>query len=132
MKIDHVGVAVRDLESALKVYRDLLGARVAMEEAPGMRMAIVYTEAGKIELMESTSPDSPVGKFLEKRGEGLHHVALDVSDVAGCLDKARAMGLTLIDQKPRPGSEGKLIAFVHPKSVNGVLLEFCQDPSDAK
>ncbi|MCL5046855.1 MAG: methylmalonyl-CoA epimerase [Actinobacteria bacterium] len=122
-----MGIAVKDLKSALKVYRDLLGAAVAIEEAPGMRMAIVYTESGKIELMESTSPDSPVGKFLEKRGEGLHHVALDVTDVAVCLDRARALGLALIDQKPRPGSEGKLIAFVHPKSVNGVLLEFCQD-----
>lgn len=125
MKIDHVGIVVRDLEAAVRLYRDLLGVSVvAFEENPGWKTAIIKTEAGKLELMEATDANSPVGKFIAKRGEGLHHLALEVDDVQTYLDKAAGLGLSLLDRRPRKGSENRRIGFVHPRSFNGVLLEF--------
>ncbi len=124
MRIDHVGIVVKDLEAAVKLYQDLLGASVTFEENVGWRSAIIKTDAGKLELMQSTDVNGPLGKFAVERGEGLHHLALEVDDVQAYLDRAAGLGLRLIDKKPRKGSEGKLIAFIHPKSVNGVLLEF--------
>lgn len=124
MRIDHVGIVVKDLEAAVKVYQDLLGASVTFEENAGWRSAIIQTEAGKLELMQSTDVNGPLGTFAAQRGEGLHHLALEVDDVQAYLDKAASLGLRLIDKKPRKGSEDRLIAFIHPKSFNGVLLEF--------
>lgn len=124
MKIDHVGIVVRDLETAVKLYQDLLSVSVTFEENAGWKSAIIKTESGKVELMQSTNPDGPLSKFVAERGEGLHHLALEVDDVQAYLDKAVSLGLRLIDKKPRRGSEDRLIAFIHPKSFNGVLLEF--------
>ncbi len=124
MRIDHVGIVVKDLEAAVKLYEDLLGASVTLEENVGWRSAIIKTDAGKLELMQSTDANGPLGKFAAERGEGLHHLALEVDDVQAYLDKAVSLGLKLIDRKPRKGSEDRLIAFIHPKSFNGVLLEF--------
>lgn len=124
MKIDHVGIAVQDLDAAVKRYQDLLGGSVTYEENAGWRSAIIKTKSGKLELMQPTDPDSHVGRFISKRGEGLHHLALEVRDIQACLDKAASIGISLIDEKPRKGSEDRLIAFMHPKSLNGVLLEF--------
>jgi methylmalonyl-CoA/ethylmalonyl-CoA epimerase len=130
LRIDHIGIVVPNLEKALEIYRKLLDVSVIMEEAVGFRSAILKTEAGKIELMEPTDSESAVGKFLNKRGGGIHHVSIEVADVQVALDKATNLGLTLIDKRPRKGSEGKLIGFVHPKSLEGVLLEFCMPSPD--
>ncbi|OGP93666.1 MAG: hypothetical protein A2156_15890 [Deltaproteobacteria bacterium RBG_16_48_10] len=124
MKIDHVGIIVRDLQKAVELYKGLLNAPIVFEENQGWISAIVRTESGKLELMQSTDDNSPVGKALAKRGEGIHHLAIEVDDVQAYLDKAERLGLTLIDKHPRKGSEDRLIGFIHPRGLNGVLLEF--------
>lgn len=128
-KIDHLGIAVRSLEAAMPLYADALTLPLhETEEVPEqkVRAAIFTVGESRLELLEPTSPESPVAKFIEKRGEGLHHVALGVPDVAAALAHLKAMGCQLIDEKPRVGAGGALIAFVHPKSTHGVLLELCQ------
>jgi methylmalonyl-CoA epimerase len=127
--IHHVGIAVADLDESIELYRSALGAKLvnrARSEKDGLEAAFVHTGTGEVELLSATSPDSPVGKFLAKRGPGLHHVAYGVTDIAQALADARAAGLELIDAKPRMGMHGSLIAFVHPKSLGGVLTEFVE------
>ena len=124
MKIDHVGIIVKDLQKAVELYKGLLDAPIVFEENQGWISAIVKTQSGKLELMQPTDDNSPVGKALAKRGEGIHHLALEVDDVQAYLDKAERVGLTLIDKHPRKGSEDRLIGFIHPRGLNGVLLEF--------
>ena len=124
MKIDHVGIIVRDLDKAIRLYKDLLNLPVVLEENGGWRSAILYTESGKLELMQPTEEEGPVGKALAKRGEGIHHLAIEVDDVQAYLYKAQQLGLTLIDKQPRKGSENRRIGFIHPRDLNGVLLEF--------
>ncbi len=128
-KIDHLGIAVHSIEAAMPLYTGMLGLELhEIEEVADqkVRTAVFPVGESRIELLEPTSPDSPVAKFLEKRGEGIHHVALGVDDVAAALAKLKAAGAKLIDEAPRKGSGGALIAFVHPKSTGGVLLELCQ------
>jgi methylmalonyl-CoA/ethylmalonyl-CoA epimerase len=124
LKIDHVGIIVRDLEKAVTLYKGLLGVPVIFEENKGWISAIIMTDSGKLELMQATDENSPVGKALAKRGEGIHHLAIEVDDVQTYLDKAEWLGLTLIDKHPRKGSEERMIGFIHPRELNGVLLEF--------
>jgi methylmalonyl-CoA/ethylmalonyl-CoA epimerase len=124
LKIDHVGIIVRDLDKAIKLYKELLNMPMILEENQGWISAIIKTESGKLELMQPTSEDSPVGKALAKRGEGIHHLAIEVDDVQTYLNKAEQLGLTLIDKHPRKGSEERMIAFIHPRDLNGILLEF--------
>ncbi|MNK64923.1 Glyoxalase/Bleomycin resistance protein/Dioxygenase superfamily protein [compost metagenome] len=128
-KIDHLGIAVRSIEAAMPLYTGMLGLELhEIEEVADqkVRTAVFPVGESRIELLEPTSPDSPVAKFLEKRGEGIHHVALGVQDIAAALAKLKAEGAQLIDEAPRKGAGGALIAFVHPKSTGGVLLELCQ------
>lgn len=128
-KIDHLGIAVRSIEASLPLYTGMLGLslhEIEEVEDQKVRTAVFPVGESRIELLEPTSPDSPVAKFLEKRGEGMHHVALSVPDVAAALAKLKAEGARLIDEAPRRGAGGALIAFVHPKSTGGVLLELCQ------
>jgi methylmalonyl-CoA epimerase len=128
-RIHHVGVAVADLEASIGIYRAALGAELVhrqVNEQEGLEAAFLRTGDGEIELMSATRPDSPVGKFLAKRGPGLHHVAYGVTDIAKALAEAKAAGLELIDVEPRMGMHGSLIAFVHPKSLGGVLTEFVE------
>jgi len=128
-KVHHVGIAVADLDESIELYRAALGAELvhrARNEKDGIEAAFLRTGAGEVELMSATTPDSPVGKFLAKRGPGLHHVAYGVSDIAAALAHARAAGLELVDAEPRMGMHGSLIAFVHPKSMGGVLTELVQ------
>ncbi|HEY8816136.1 MAG TPA: methylmalonyl-CoA epimerase [Candidatus Dormibacteraeota bacterium] len=128
-RIHHVGVAVADLDESIGLYRSALGARLVhrqVNEKEGLEAAFLSTGDGEVELMGATRPDSPVGKFLAKRGPGLHHVAYGVTDIAGALADARAAGCELIDAEPRMGMHGSLIAFVHPKSLGGVLTEFVE------
>lgn len=128
-KIDHLGIAVKSLEAALPLYTEVLTLPIHEEEEvedQKVRTVIFQVGESRLELLEPTSPESPIAKFLEKRGEGLHHVALGVPDVAAALEHLKAKGCQLIDEKPRVGAGGALIAFVHPKSTHGVLLELCQ------
>jgi len=128
-RIHHVGVAVADLDASIALYVSALGAELVwrqVNEKEGLEAAFLRTGEGEIELMSATRQDSPIGKFLAKRGPGLHHVAYGVIDIAKALDDARAAGCELIDAEPRVGMHGSLIAFVHPKSLNGVLTEFVE------
>ncbi|MCD6559171.1 methylmalonyl-CoA epimerase [Thermococci archaeon] len=127
-RIDHVGIAVKNLDEAIKVWESL-GLNVEeIEEVPEqkVRTAIFHVGESRIELLEGTSEDSPISKFITKRGEGIHHIALGVDDIEEHLKKLEEQGFRLIDKQPRDGAGGAKIAFVHPKSVNGVLLELCQ------
>jgi len=127
-KIDHVGIAVKNLEEAIKVWEGL-GLKVdEIEEVPDqkVRTAIIHVGESRIELLEPTAEDSPIAKFIAKRGEGIHHIALGVDDIEKHLEELKAKGYRLIDEKPRIGAGGAKIAFVHPKAVTGVLLELCQ------
>ncbi|MER3430871.1 MAG: methylmalonyl-CoA epimerase [Blastocatellia bacterium] len=129
MKIDHLGIATREIASALKFWEQALGLKAAQtEEVSDQKVRVAMLPAGesRIELLEPTSSDSPISKFLEKRGGGLHHVAIEVDDIRAALDRLRSEGFRLIDEEPRIGAGGCLIAFVHPTSAGGVLLELVQ------
>ncbi|MCG2768175.1 MAG: methylmalonyl-CoA epimerase [Chloroflexota bacterium] len=129
IKLDHIAMAVKDLESALKPYTEALGLTVSkMEEIQGQQVRIAYLPIGdtEIELVEPTTDDSGVAKFLEKRGEGLHHICLEVDDLKATLTRLKAQGVRLIDEEPHDGGKGKRIAFVHPRSMNGVLIELTE------
>ncbi|MEM2975690.1 MAG: methylmalonyl-CoA epimerase [Candidatus Bathyarchaeia archaeon] len=127
--LDHVGIAVEKIEDALVLYEKVLGLkleRIKVVEDQKVKLAILYAGETKIELLEPTDPDSPVGKFLQKRGEGVHHIALKVSKIEDAIRTLKDEGVQLIDEKPRIGAEGGKIAFLHPKSTRNVLLELCQ------
>ena len=130
--IEHIGIAVKDLKSAIRYYEDVLGLECyAVEEVKEQRVRTAFFMVGqtKIELLESTDPEGPVGKFIEKKGEGVHHIAFAVKGIEKCLEEAADKGVALIDAVPRKGAEGLDIAFLHPKSTYGVLMEFCEDRS---
>jgi len=127
-KIDHIGIAVKNLEEAANLYT-ALGLRVNhREEVKEQKVKVVSLQIGEshIELLESTDPVGAIGKFIESRGEGIHHIAVQVDDIATALENAKKSGIQLIDEKPRIGAGGARIAFLHPKSTRGVLLEFCE------
>ncbi len=127
--IDHIGIAVEDLEAALAPYVDGLGLVVDhMEEVPTERVRVAMLPIGdaKLELLEPTDPESAIAKFIERRGPGIHHIALAVEDVAGSIESLKAAGVRLIDEEPRPGAGGTRVAFAHPKGFNGVLVELVE------
>jgi methylmalonyl-CoA/ethylmalonyl-CoA epimerase len=134
IRIDHVGIAVRDLEASIEFYASAFGLTVAGREtnkAQGVREAMLYVAeapggASYVQLLEPLAEDTPVGKFLAARGEGVHHIGYGVDDVARALDGLREQGVRLVDERPRHGSLGASIAFLHPKSVGGVLTELVQ------
>jgi methylmalonyl-CoA epimerase len=129
MKIDHIGIATRQLEEGLAVWRDALGLRLDSTEEiaeQGVRVAMLAVGETHVELLEALTPDSPVGKFLAKRGPGIHHIALEIDDIAASLAELKSKGARLIDETPRVGAGGCLVAFVHPSSADGVLLELVQ------
>ncbi|TMB87112.1 MAG: methylmalonyl-CoA epimerase [Chloroflexi bacterium] len=129
-RIHHVGIAVADLEESIRLYRAALGAELihrASSEKEGLEAAFLRAGDGELELLAALREDSPVGKFMVKRGPGLHHVAYAVTDITKALAEARAAGLELIDAEPRMGMHGSLIAFVHPKSLGGVLTEYVEE-----
>ena len=128
-QIHHVGVAVADLDASIELYRRALGAELvhrATSESEGIDVALLRVGNDEVELMSPLRDDSPVGKFMAKRGPGLHHVAYGVSDIDVALNEARAAGLELVDAQPRIGLNGRRIAFVHPRSLGGVLTEFVE------
>lgn len=127
-KINHIGIAVHSIEEAVPFYRDTLGMVLkGTEEVPSQKVKVAFLVIGesKIELLEPTSPDSPVAKFLEKNGPGVHHVAYGVADIEKTIEKLKAGGTRMIDEVPREGAHGARIAFIHPKSSGGVLTEIC-------
>jgi methylmalonyl-CoA/ethylmalonyl-CoA epimerase len=129
MKIDHIGIATRELQDGLAVWRDALGLKVdATEEVAeqGVRVAMLQIGETHVELLEPLRPDSPVARFLEKRGPGIHHIAVEVKDIRASLADLKSKGARLVDETPRVGAGGCLVAFVHPASTNGVLLELVQ------
>jgi len=127
--LDHVGIAVRDIDEALRFYRDTLGLEVeAPEEVASQRVRAHFLPVGEsaLELLEATAPDSAIAKYVEKRGPGLHHVALRVDDIRAALADLKARGIRLIDEQPREGAHHSLVAFLHPASTHGVLVELKQ------
>jgi methylmalonyl-CoA/ethylmalonyl-CoA epimerase len=129
MKIDHIGIATRNLDEGLAVWRDALGLEVdATEEVAEQKVRVAMLAVGDthVELLEALSPDSAVAKFIEKRGPGIHHIAIEVDDIKASLADLKNKGARLIDETPRVGAGGCLVAFVHPSSANGVLLELVQ------
>ena len=130
MKIHHVGVAVDDLEAAIEMYTKHFGAELvkrAANEKDGLSAAFLRAGEAEVELLQPLREDTPVGKFLAKRGPGLHHIAIAVPDIDAAIAKARAQGMEMIDQEPRLGLHGTRIAFIHPKSAGGVLTEFVEE-----
>ena len=130
MKINHLGIATNGIDEALKFWQDALGLENIHTETIAdqkVRVAMLPIGDTRIELLEATSEDSPIAKFLEKRGGGIHHIAVEVENIEAALAKLKAQGARLIDEKPRIGAEGCLIAFVHPSAANGVLLELIQE-----
>jgi methylmalonyl-CoA epimerase len=124
--LDHVGIAVSDLESSLAFFRDALGLEVEQrEDVPSQRVRAEFVGAGatSLELLQATSPDSPIARFLEKRGPGLHHITLRIDDIDAALQQLRHRNIRLIDEEPRSGAEGARVAFIHPSSAHGVLVE---------
>ncbi len=129
MKIDHIGIAVKSVAAALKVYEDAIGLKVSGRDelpADGVRVAMLDIGESRIELLEPTRPDSPIETFMSKRGEGIHHIALRVENIEETLERLKASGARLIDQAPRRGAHNTRVAFMHPSSTHGVLLELVE------
>ncbi len=130
LKIEHLGIAVKDLSAANDIYTRLLGvAPYKTETVASEHVNTSFFSVGdnKIELLESTDPAGPIGKFIEKRGEGIHHVAFEVSDILAEMERLRAAGFVLLNEQPKKGADNKLVCFVHPKNTSGVLVELCQE-----
>jgi len=130
--LNHIGIAVRSLDEQRPLYEKALGLEFeGLEEVPSQKVRVAFFRAGetRIELLEPTEEDSPIAKFLEKRGEGLHHMAFTVEDIEARIAELKESGLRMIDESPRPGSHQMKIAFIHPKSTSGVLTELCE-PAD--
>lgn len=127
--VDHIGIAVSNLDEALELYTDTFGLELqGTEVVEEQKVKVAFLPIGdtEIELLESTDPEGPIAKFIEKRGQGIQHIALRVDDIDAALDRMRAKGIRLIDEKPRYGAGGARIAFLHPKATGGVLIELCE------
>ena len=129
-KIEHIGIAVKDLEVSNLVFEKLFGApayKSELVESEGVNTAFFMNGPNKIELLAATNPESPIAKFLEKKGEGIHHIAFDVEDIVSEIARLKNEGFIVINEIPKKGADNKLVAFLHPKSTNGVLIELCQE-----
>jgi methylmalonyl-CoA/ethylmalonyl-CoA epimerase len=129
-KIEHIGIAVANLESATILYEKLFGASAYKEEevsSEGVKTAFFKSGPNKIELLEGTSSESPITKFIEKKGEGIHHIAFEVEDIVVEMARLKNEGFIILNEEPKKGADNKLVAFLHPKSTNGVLIELCQE-----
>ena len=129
--IEHIGIAVKNLDEAIKFYEEIFGLKCyAVEEVTDQKVKTAFFQVGqtKVELLETTDPEGPIGKFIEKRGEGIHHIAFAMKELQSSLDELRGKGIRLIDEKARKGAEGLNIAFIHPKDTQGVLIELCEHP----
>jgi methylmalonyl-CoA/ethylmalonyl-CoA epimerase len=129
-KVEHIGIAVKSLETAIPLYENLLNVtcyKTELVESEGVNTAFLRTGETKIELLEATRPDSPIAKFIEKKGEGIHHIAYDVTDIYSTMKRLQDEGFQLLNEQPKKGADNKLVCFVHPKSAGGVLTELCQE-----
>lgn len=129
-KIEHIGIAVKDLTVSNKLFEKLFGVSAYKEEevaSEGVRTSFFMNGPNKIELLEATNPDSPIAKFLEKKGEGIHHIAFDVENIHLEIDRLKKEGFVVLNEIPKKGADNKLVAFLHPKGTNGVLVELCQE-----
>ncbi|MCG9971457.1 methylmalonyl-CoA epimerase [Christiangramia crocea] len=129
-RIEHIGIAVKDLEAANKTYKAVLGAehyKTETVESEGVATSFFKVGESKIELLAATSPESPVAKFIEKRGEGIHHMAFYVDDIQSEIERLKGEGFRLLNDQPKTGADNKIVAFMHPKDANGVLVELCQE-----
>ena len=132
-KVNHIGIAVNDLDATMKAVKDIFGVEVAgVEEVPSQKVKVAFVPVGdtRLEFLEPTAEDSPIARFLASRGEGMHHIALETDDVAGDLKKAEEGGARLIDREPRPGAHGTKVGFLHPKSTFGVLMELVEEAGE--
>lgn len=129
-KIEHIGIAVNNLETSNAIFEKIFGAppyKTEVVESEGVSTSFFLNGPNKIELLEATNPDSPIAKFLEKKGEGIHHIAFDVDDIVSEIARLKAEGFTVLNETPKKGADNKLVAFLHPKTTNGVLIELCQE-----
>lgn len=129
-KIEHIGIAVKDIEKSNKLFTSLFGENnYKMEEvlSEGVKTSFFKVGPNKIELLEATNPSSPIAKFIEKKGEGIHHIAFAVADINTEVNRLKKEGFTILNETPKKGADNKLVVFLHPKSTNGVLIELCQD-----
>jgi methylmalonyl-CoA/ethylmalonyl-CoA epimerase len=129
-KIEHIGIAVKDLKTSNSIFEKLFGAppyKSEEVESEGVKTSFFMNGPNKIELLEATSPESPIAKFLEKKGEGIHHIAFDVEDIVSEIARMQSEGFIVLNETPKKGADNKLVAFLHPKSTNGVLIELCQE-----
>lgn len=129
-KIEHIGIAVKNLEESNKVFAKLFGQPAYKEEevvSEGVKTSFFMNGPNKIELLEATNENSPIAKFIEKKGEGIHHIAFDVTDIVAEIERLKAEGFVVLNETPKKGADNKLVVFLHPKSTNGVLIELCQE-----
>jgi len=129
-KIEHIGIAVNSLETSNALFEKLFGQppyKMESVESEGVNTSFFMNGPNKIELLEATNPESPIAKFLEKKGEGIHHIAFDVEDIVSEIERLKNEGFVVLNEIPKKGADNKLVAFLHPKSTNGVLIELCQE-----
>lgn len=129
-KIEHIGIAVKNLETSNALFAKLLGKssyKIENVESEGVKTSFFQLGENKIELLEATNPDSPIAKFITKKGEGIHHIAFDVDDINAEIERLKEEGFTVLNDIPKIGADNKLVAFLHPKSTNGVLIELCEN-----
>jgi methylmalonyl-CoA/ethylmalonyl-CoA epimerase len=129
-KIEHIGIAVKNLEVSNLIFEKLFGAPSYKQEevlSEGVKTSFFMNGPNKIELLEATNPESPIAKFLEKKGEGIHHIAFDVEDIISEVARLQAEGFVVLNETPKKGADNKLVVFLHPKTTNGVLIELCQE-----
>jgi methylmalonyl-CoA/ethylmalonyl-CoA epimerase len=132
-KIEHIGIAVKSIETSNSIFAKLLGVphyKMEAVDTEGVLTSFFKTGQSKIELLEATREDSPIAKFIEKRGEGIHHIAFDVTDIRAEMARLQGEGFTLLNAEPKRGADNKLVCFLHPKGTNGVLIELCQEVSE--
>ena len=129
-KIEHIGIAVKDLEKSNKLFASLFGKehyKIEEVASEGVKTSFFKSGPNKIELLEATNPKSPIARFLEKKGEGIHHIAFAVDDIKSEIKRLQEEGFTVLNETPKKGADNKLVAFLHPKTTNGVLIELCQE-----
>jgi methylmalonyl-CoA/ethylmalonyl-CoA epimerase len=129
-KIEHIGIAVKDLKESNELFANLFGEpnyKMEEVESEGVKTSFFKVGENKIELLEATKKDSPIAKFIEKKGEGIHHIAFDVDDIEAEIKRLSNLGFKVLNETPKQGADNKLVAFLHPKSTNGVLIELCQE-----
>ncbi len=130
MKLEHIGIAVNNLQEANQLFMKLMGKEYYKTEAvetEGVTTSFFKAGEAKIELLEATSPNSPIARFIEKKGQGIHHIAFEVEDIEAEIQRLKGLGFQVLNETPKPGADNKLVCFLHPKSANGVLVELCQE-----